>query len=569
MDDPGWETRDSGSVPLPPSRRRERVSEVSTGELRRSEVQAKVDAVLRPPVARVADLAHVCLDLGRELAPDADEEHVLDASLAAFARILPGRRLVARILDPETKALDLVRSTGRLLEGRSERVALTRAAVGAAGLTLEDAEQAGIQVVPTYDPDFAEGAPGADAALVSDGLLFGTLGFEYHPDAAPPADDEDVVGLLAAQLAGALARARARQEASYLSGYLGRLLDHANVPIAVLDRRRRVQVVSEALLELLGRDRGELLGRDLARFVAEPERGKLLPALLGALRGQPLESFEIGLSKADGTMVRLSTNLVSVLGPQGDVEGVIAIGHDLTQLRALESQIVQAEKLATLGQLAAGVVHELNNPLTSISVYGEYLLKKGERDGADDGDVEKLRRIVQSAERILRFTRDLVTYARPASEHPQRLSLQEVLDQAVVFCEHVIGEAAANVEKVYAEEVPPIHGVRGQLHQVFINLITNACHAMPHGAGKLRIALDGGDDGVEVRLRDNGSGIPAEQVEAIFEPFFSTKGEGKGTGLGLSIVKKIVQQHGGEIEVSSFVGDGTTFRVWLPRSPEG
>jgi PAS domain S-box-containing protein len=556
-----WEKRESGSLRVPPSRRRERISEVDPAEQRGSDVRVGLEGGVR--AVDLASVARLCGELALDVSAGADEEDVLAEYIAAFSRVFPGRRLIVRVVDPATGVVDLVRSTGRLCSHPPERIRLTAHALAVANLPLEMVRRAGIEIVPTYEADLAEDASGCDAPLVADGVLYGTVGVEYAPDLAKPTGDDALVQLFATQLAGSLARSRARQEANYLSGYVARLLDHANVPIVVIDRHRKVQVVSEALLRLVGRRREDLVGEDFLTLVPESEQGKLLPALVAAMRGRAMDGFEVSLVSPDGGVSRLSTNLVSVLGADGVVEGVIAIGRDLTELRRLEGQIVQAEKLATLGQLAAGVVHELNNPLTSISVYAEYLLQKHQNENAEAGDVEKLRRIVQASERILRFTRDLVTYARPATEEPRELDIAEVLDQAVVFCEHVISESSAVVTKTYAE-VPMIHGVRGQLHQVFINLVTNACHAMPDGAGLLTLSTMVFNDGVEVRLKDNGAGIPTDQLDTIFEPFYSTKGEGKGTGLGLSIVRKIVQQHGGRISVQSLLGDGTTFRIWLP-----
>jgi signal transduction histidine kinase len=261
--------------------------------------------------------------------------------------------------------------------------------------------------------------------------------------------------------------------------------------------------------------------------------------------------------------------------PSGDAVATgqlaIQLGAALAQRRVrsdsakLEEQIVQAEKLATLGQLAAGVVHELNNPLTSISAYGEYLHAKHSQRGGDPGDVEKLQRIVQGADRIQRFTRDLVTYARPSTEPAQELGLREVVAQAVVFCEHIVREVGAEVHVEAEPPLPTVSGVRGQLHQVLINLLTNACHAMPEGAGRLFVRMRSTSTGrVELRVEDNGAGIPEHLHEAIFQPFFSTKGQGKGTGLGLSIVRNIVQHHGGTIRVESVLGQGAVFVVTLP-----
>src|SRR5262249_55036052 len=152
-----------------------------------------------------------------------------------------------------------------------------------------------------------------------------------------------------------------------------------------------------------------------------------------------------------------------VASPAGDVDGVLFVGHDLTEIRGLQEQVIQAEKLATLGELAAGVVHELNNPLTSITVYSDYLLKKYESAGADPGDAEKLRRIVQSAERILRLARDLVAYARPSTDRPAMVDIHEILEQSIVFCEHVLGRHSTIVQRKYSEQLPPVRGVKDQL----------------------------------------------------------------------------------------------------------
>lgn len=563
--DEGWEGRDSGPVPLPPSRqRRERISQVDTGEIPLSELElelGRADGALLVP--SWDELADTFTRLLIEDSSGADDEDVLGDYLAAMAQVMPGRRFVVRLINPN-QGLDLVRSTARMIPGQQEKIRVTRHALVRGGLRLDHARTLGVPIIQQFEPDFDPEGHGFDVALAHEGTLLGVLGVEYLVEQEIPDGERARVRFAALQMVNALGRARLRSEATYLSGYLARLLNNANVPILVIDRHRRVQVASQALLDLLGRAREELVGNDFLQLVPEGERGHLLPAVVGALRGRALDAFEIGLIRADGGVARTSTNLVSILSPQGDVDGVIAIGRDLTELHDLESQVVQAEKLATLGQLAAGVVHELNNPLTSISVYAEYLFKKGQREESPPDDVEKLRRIVQAADRILRFTRDLVTYARPSTETPQALDVEMVMEQCLVFCEHVIRDHGTSVERAF-EAGLTIRGVRGQLHQIFINLITNACHAMPDGAGRLLLRTETNDDGVAISVTDNGAGIPTDQQESIFEPFFSTKGEGKGTGLGLSIVRKIVQQHSGTIEVRSVLGEGTTFRVWLPK----
>lgn len=236
---------------------------------------------------------------------------------------------------------------------------------------------------------------------------------------------------------------------------------------------------------------------------------------------------------------------------------------DASELRALSSHMMQAEKLASLGQLAAGVVHELNNPLTSIVAYTDWLIRKQGPQG-DPDSLERLRRISESSSRILRFTRDLVAYARPSSEVPVLVSIQNVIEQALAFCEHVLAEHGATVERAFGEQIPPVKGMPEQLAQVFVNLFTNACHAMPKIGGHLKVKTLTTEGRIVVAVEDNGHGIAAEHMAAIFTPFFTTKGDGRGTGLGLSIVRNIMDNHSAEIRAEKSDDGGARFLLSFP-----
>ncbi|HEX3770238.1 MAG TPA: ATP-binding protein [Polyangiaceae bacterium] len=238
---------------------------------------------------------------------------------------------------------------------------------------------------------------------------------------------------------------------------------------------------------------------------------------------------------------------------------------------ALEQRMVHADKLATFGQVAAGVVHELNNPLTSIVAYSDYLIRRAVEAGdREPEDVERLRRISESANRILRFTRDLVSYARPSVAAPGPVVVHAVIDRAIAFCEHVLAAAGMRVERAYAPDVLTVSAASEQLVQVFVNLITNACQAAPSAAGRILVATSrapAASDGtrpVVVVVEDNGTGIAPENLSQVFAPFFTTKGDKNGTGLGLSIVKRIVGAHDGDIRVESELGRGTRFVIELP-----
>jgi PAS domain S-box-containing protein len=509
------------------------------------------------------------LQLNQQVHVEMHEEDIVHAYVESLQELFPERRFVVRLVGAGSTELSLAYATGRLRPDRRDRIEISRVTREQYGLDSGDVTSQGIELVEQYGPSFDDTSQGFDIPLVDGNRLMGVMGVEYRDEVTPPAQDPATIGQVAVQLGAALRNARLLRESVYLRDYLTKLLDHANAPIVVLGRHRQLRVVNQAFLALLGTHREDVLGMDFLQLLPESERNRLLPVFVNALRGRPTVNVELNIPRQDGGDARLAANVAAILSADGDVEGVIAIGRDLTEVRELEEQVIQAEKLATLGQLAAGVVHELNNPLTSISVYADYLLKKYLETTGDDSDAEKLRRIVQSADRILRFTRDLVTYARPSTEEPRFLSLHDELEQAVVFCEHILSEACATVDKRYAEQLPPVYGVKGQLHQVFINLITNAVHAMPEGAGHFVIETTVDDDeNAQVLMKDNGSGIPPDDLARIFEPFFTTKGEGRGTGLGLSIVRNIVQQHGGDIHVDSAVGEGTTFKILLPLQSE-
>lgn len=234
----------------------------------------------------------------------------------------------------------------------------------------------------------------------------------------------------------------------------------------------------------------------------------------------------------------------------------------------LQAQVIQTEKLASLGQIVAGVVHELNNPLTSIIAYSDYLTKKlGKDESANLGeDAERVRRIGEAAERILKFTRDLVAYARPTGDSRGPVKIEEVIERALLFCEHEFVDSRVEIVQDIETPLPVIGGIPGQLTQVFVNLFTNAAHAMTEDGGVLRISVRAADSGESVRIdvSDTGAGIPTEAMPQIFEPFFTTKTDGRGTGLGLSIVRGILDAHGGTIQVSSAAGRGTSFALTLP-----
>lgn len=229
-----------------------------------------------------------------------------------------------------------------------------------------------------------------------------------------------------------------------------------------------------------------------------------------------------------------------------------------------QQQIGRSEQLASVGRLAAGVAHEINNPLTGVLAFADLLREK---PNMDDQDRQDLDLIIRETKRAREIVRGLLDFARETPSVKTRLSINDVVRQALKLLGKRDAFQSIIIVEDLADGLPLIDGDKNQLEQVFVNLALNACEAMPNG-GTLLVSTAKEDGHVALRVTDTGSGIKPEHMEHIFEPFFTTKPVGKGTGLGLSVTYGIVQQHGGTIEVESEEGKGTTFTVRFPIASE-
>jgi signal transduction histidine kinase len=234
------------------------------------------------------------------------------------------------------------------------------------------------------------------------------------------------------------------------------------------------------------------------------------------------------------------------------------------ELEETQAQLVQSEKLASIGQLAAGVAHEINNPLGVILGFSQVIMK---RLPEDDPLRKPLSSIEREGLRCKKIIQGLLDFSRRSPQTLQPVNLNDVVEAACALSEYQISLDNINTIKGYAPNLPKILADANQLQQVFTNLVINAYHAMPQG-GTLRIVTRGASDKVQTIISDTGVGIPPENLKSIFDPFFTTKEVGKGTGLGLSISHGIIKSHGGDIKVDSQMGVGTTFIVTLPTIQE-
>jgi len=244
----------------------------------------------------------------------------------------------------------------------------------------------------------------------------------------------------------------------------------------------------------------------------------------------------------------------------GNIEYIISIGIDITEEKQLQNQLLHAEKLSAIGKLSASIAHEINNPLFGIRNVLERLREKGELS-ADNREFADL--AVQECDRIRDLIKDLQHFNRPTSGVMTPVNLHKTIDDILLLSKKEMETSRITVKKSYATDLGDVLAIADQIKQVLLNLTNNAIEAMPNG-GELTILSKKSGDAAAISISDTGSGISASDLNHIFEPFFTTKPAVKGTGLGLSVTYGIIKRHGGDIQVRSQPGIGTTFTITLP-----
>jgi PAS domain S-box-containing protein len=507
----------------------------------------------------------VFMDLGKGLSLRSSQEEILARIVEAVQSLFGEAYYLIQLTDPKTVLSTLVDYRGPLLPGAVGAIHLTRTSMAKTRLGPAVAQTGHVELFERPPNLFEDGQHAILVPLVADEQLYGVIHLEGHVQSPMGDDDEVLLISLANQLAMGLRNQRLLEETAYLKDYLADILEQANALIIVTDTNRQILVYNQAMERLLGFPKEQTLGTDLFLWVPTEEQERFAGEISATFNGlSSTVGVETRMRNRDGHPVQIIFHLSALRDRDGEIDSLILVGQDMTQIRELEVQVIEAEKMASLGKLAAGVVHELNNPLTSISVYAEYLLKKMRAGQADPGDISKMEKVQEGADRIQKLTRDLVSYGRPSSEEPEVLQLNELIAQGLSFCEHTIRKHEVVVRTDLIAELPPVLANRTQLLQLIINLITNACHAMD-GGGELSLTTRTAATGqIQLTIADTGCGISEKDLKRVFEPFFTTKSAGQGTGLGLSIVSRIVEHHRGEIRVESTLGQGTTLNVLLP-----
>ena len=321
-----------------------------------------------------------------------------------------------------------------------------------------------------------------------------------------------------------------------------------------IDNEKKIVTINRRAEEFLGEKEKNLKGRKISDIL-----DKNLEALFEenrlVIRGQ-----EIEIQRPSGNRVPLSLSAAPLKDEMGREMGSVLLFRDLREIRDLQEKVRRTERLASLGHLAAGIAHEIRNPLSSIRGFAQYFMNRFKGQEEEQGYASIM---VKEVDRLNRVITELLDFARPKEPHREPHSLENIMDHALALLGPELIRRKVEIERDYESNLQPVLVDRDQLTQAFLNLLLNSLESI-EGGGKIRVSLKMGgvQPSVEVAIADTGRGIPQEDLGKVFEPFFSTKR--KGTGLGLAIVHQIVESHGGEVAVESREGMGTTFRIILP-----
>ena len=332
--------------------------------------------------------------------------------------------------------------------------------------------------------------------------------------------------------------------------------------IMVIGPAEKVLDINSAGIDLFGfRNRSEALSMETFYqiFFDTREAAQFTRTLaeLGFVKG-----LEVEMVDRLGSKMSIMVSATARRGDDGSVAGITAMLRDVTEMRRMDKHLAQTEKLASIGQLASGVAHEINNPLGVIQCYANLIAKSQPQDAQVSKDVEIIRKHTDQCRSVVEA---LLNFARSDTPNKRRTDINALIEEVLSVLDLQFQKQKCTLERYFDQRLPLITVDGNKVRQVLMNLLINACQAMP-GGGRLAVgtAQVATEKGLTITIADSGQGITRDNIAKIFDPFFTTKGTEKGTGLGLSVSYGIVRQHGGDISVESTPGQGSIFTVRLP-----
>ncbi|HEY3298416.1 MAG TPA: GAF domain-containing protein [Armatimonadota bacterium] len=381
---------------------------------------------------------------------------------------------------------------------------------------------------------------------------------------SPGLFSEENVKVLSVIATQAAALYKEQEALNALSNYTDNILRSIAVGVATLDSDGNVLTWNRAAEELVGIPADAVVGRDFASVVrdipiSDAERDAMVVNIAGVMRtGDSYLGYKQEFHPVGMTSLFVDVSISLLRDQLGNAMGAVIILEDVTEQMRMEKEMHRVSDLAAIGQLAANIAHEIRNPLSSIKGAAQFM--KGE-DSDSAAVREFLDIIIEEVNVLNKITTEFLDYARPSNLSLTEVDINEVIQRTLQLLQPEIAKHGIDVVQHFGQRLPQIMADGRQLDQVFRNIILNAQQAMTDG-GRLSVITRTSRRGVSVIVEDTGVGIPEDQIDQIFQPFFTTKT--KGTGIGLAIVDKIVDKHGGDISVRSIPGRGTRFHVYLP-----
>jgi two-component system, NtrC family, sensor kinase len=483
--------------------------------------------------------------LSRELAGAYRPATVIDRLVAAITELLAPDRLTILALDVDTNRLQIAYHRGGErphIDDPLLQLPMRRGPMVFSHHVLEQAARHGVTVM--QDAAAWMGAP-----IQAVGRSIGVVAVaSERPDVFGP-DDLALLSAIVSQAAIALENARLLHLLSSGKRQWELTVDAITQAICIVDERGIVRRANRVFADLVQLPVTALPGRSWM---------SLLPPAWASVVSQALAEpgpHEIRSGTRDYT--------VSAIRMEGaEDEAAVLSVEDHTEKRLLQDQLIQSEKMSAIGQLIAGIAHDLNNPLASVVGFADFLAESGD---VPQALAEPLRVIRQEAERAATIVKNLLSFARRQEGERLPQSLQPLLESVLALLKNEMMALKVETALFVEPHIPDIEMNPNQIKQVFVNLLNNAAQAIASTgrSGHITVTAKRWLDGVAVSVADDGPGIPDELLPRVFEPFFTTKTEGEGTGLGLSICQGIIKEHGGRITLESSVGVGATFTVEL------
>jgi len=342
--------------------------------------------------------------------------------------------------------------------------------------------------------------------------------------------------------------------------YMENVVDSMTDGLISLDENGHVVTMNRQAMEILGAEAGGCKGKAIGKIFGDTNESFLREA-----RDQIIRDREMEVLRRDGGRIPLSLSAAPLKDDKGRELGAVLIIRNLREIEELKEKVRRSERLAAVGRLAAGMAHEIRNPLSSIRGFAQFFLNRFREQKTEQ---EYASIMIREVDRLNRVITELLDFARPREPRREVCSLKDIINYTLKILSPELAGKKVRVEQNYEKELPPVAADQEQLSQAFLNLLLNALYAVEED-GEIIIGMRRFPDrsALDITIADNGRGIPPENLEKVFEPFFSTKP--KGTGLGLAIAYRIVENHGGEITVNNRQGGGTIFSITLPLHDPG